>query len=74
MKNFYETHNGKTICLEQVVSIEPIKDYTNYVRRFVIHLDSGQPVDDYAFQFVEGDYEEQRNNWQVLKNSMSVYK
>ena len=74
MENFYETHNGKTISLEEVVSIEPIKDYRNSVRRFVIHLDSGQPVDDYAFQFVQGDYEEQLNNWQVLKKSMDVHK
>lgn len=71
MKNFYETHNGKTISLEHVVSIEPIKDYRNSVKRYVVHLDSGQSVDDYAFQFVAGDYEEQVNNWKLLKKSMS---
>jgi len=74
MKHFYETHNGKTIYLEEVASIEPIKPFREFVRRYAVHLHSGEIVDDYAFQFVKGDLQQQVENWEGLQSALKQFK
>lgn len=74
MKHFYETHNGKTIYLDEVASIEPIKPFKEFVRRYVVHLRNGEIVDDYAFQFVKGDLQQQVENWEGLRTAINAYR
>jgi hypothetical protein len=73
MKQFHETHNGKTVYFDEIADIGPIQDDKPVLKKYVIRLKSGQSVNDYSFQFVKQDHQEQHRDWEELKAAFSAY-